>query len=164
MKTKICLMILISTLVICGYGYEEIDLPEEVIKDCIEIGEEYDIAPSLLMSLVWQESRGLLTNATQITKEKWFKEGIEHVGTNSPKGNRHDNIEICAYYLRKWYEEEEDTYLVLESWHEGRENAVATHTSTPSYYAKEIEERSRRWSRILDERGYQWKTKIEHQK
>lgn len=156
MKKKICLAILISTFLLCGYGYEDISLPTEVIEDCIEIGEEYDVAPTLLMSLIWEESRGQLTNATQITNVKWFKEGIDHVGTNSPKGNRRDNIEICAYYLRKWYQEEDDTYLVLDSWHEGRENAIATRSDKPSYYAKSIDDRSQRWSKILDERGYQY--------
>lgn len=129
----------------------EIDLPYEVIGECIDAGEEFDVAPSLLMSLVWQESRGQLDNATQITKLKWFQEGIKATGATNPKTNRRENIRVCAYYLSVWCAEYDDPILATEMWNEGKETALATHNDLkPSIYAQQIDERSQRWSIALD--------------
>ncbi len=128
----------------------EILLPVDVQIECQQSAEEFNISPTLLMSLVYQESRGMLPNATQITNPYWFRHGIEAVGAEDVKKNRDENIKVCAWYLRQWLEEYDDVYLVLEMWNEGQETALATHNpDKPSRYAREIEERAEYWEPIF---------------
>lgn len=133
---------------------EDIELPEIIKIHCWEVGNEFQVSPVLLMSLVYQESRGLAENKTQITNLTWFKEGIEYCQADDPKKNDYQNIRICGYYLRKWFEElgDADVYLIIECWNEGYENAIATH-SKPSRYAKEVVDRAIEWTEEWEKRS-----------
>lgn len=146
-------MILVSTSFIKAEAIEEVDLPEEVQWMCIEAGEEFDICPTMLMAIVWQESRGLLDNATQITYEGWFQEGFEYTG-NPDKHDKLNSIRICAYYLRKWADEYNDINISLTGWHLGIENSLAR--DGRSNYATYVIKKSREYERAWN---YGWRSK-----
>lgn len=132
---------------------EEIPLPETIQLACIESGHEFGICPELLMALVYQESRGLVDNVTQITSANWYREGIKACHADDYIKNPYQNIDVCAYYISKWFENygDGDVYLILEMWNEGVENAIKTHNPEyPSSYATEIVNRSMEWE-ILNE-------------
>lgn len=144
-------MIIALTFYINGKADERIPIPEAVQEYCIQAGEEFNICPELLMSLIYTESRGIVTdNITQITSKRWFKEGIEACGDVDIKDPL-SNIRVCAYYLAKWAYEGDyfDVYLVLDSWHLGRENALRKYKEgKPSRYAKTIADRSAEWEEL----------------
>lgn len=146
-------LIAISTMRISASA-DEIPLPQDIQDYCADVGEEFDICPCLLMSLVYTESRGTAENVTQITSRKWFKEGIEYCDADDYKTNPYSAIRVCGYYLRKWYEQlgDADIYLILDCWHEGYENAINTYNERrPSYYARTIADRSAEWEEIFYE-------------
>lgn len=121
------------------------ELPEEVVQICDDAGQEYQICPMILASLVYTESRGIVTdNLTQITNTKWFKEGMEACEVDEIK-TPENNIRVCAYYIAKWAEEYDDIFLALDSWRYGPENAVQKYKDAPSAYSKEIAKRSAEW-------------------
>lgn len=149
-KTIGILNAIILALILClNTKAEELsEIPEEVQVLCFEVGEEFNICPMLLMSLIYTESRGIVTdNLTQITNTKWFKEGMDYCEVDEVK-TPINNIRVCAYYLTKWAEEqgEDDIYLVIDSWRYGPENARAMYKpDRPSRYAKVIVDRSAEW-------------------
>lgn len=128
------------------------EIPRGYIVDAFEFKNTFNIDPFLLLSLCYTESRFNKSkvggNVTQVTRLKWFEKGIEELGLDDPKGNSYQNMMLCAYYLREFYNEHpEETYLVLECWNEGKENAEKTHNpQRPSYYAREITKRAEMWS------------------
>lgn len=161
MKNKIKFTILLVLLLTVGRTFcisveaKEQDirfrilLPVDVQIECADIAKKYDLSPTLLMSLVYQESRGILVNATQITNPYWFRHGIDATGVNNPKENRKENIEVCAWYLRGWFEKYDDVYLVLDCWNKGEDAAVSGYNpDKPSTYSKQIEERAEWWEPI----------------
>lgn len=131
---------------------EDIPLSPILQIHCWEVGNEFNIDPCLLMSIVYQESRGLVKNKTQITNTQWFKEGIEYCEADEVKSNDYQNIRVCGYYISKWFEElgDADIYLIVECWNEGVGNAIRTHnTSKPSLYAKQVVDRATEWEEIF---------------
>lgn len=160
MKNKmIVLLVLIFALFILLFPIvanaeeleDDIPLPKTIQLACIEAGHEYCICPELLMSIVYQETRGVCDNATQITSRYWYREGIEACDAEDHIKNPYSNIRVCAYYLNKWFEDYGDAEpsLILEMWNEGVENAQHNHKDgSMSVYAKEILERSEEWEII----------------
>lgn len=127
---------------------DEIPLPLIIQEFCREVGDEFGICPCLLMSIVYQETRGTGENLTQITSTNWYKEGIDYCDAEDYKTNSYSNIRVCGYYIAKWYEElgDVDSYLVVDCWNKGYENAIASYNaSKPSYYARTIIDRSAEW-------------------
>jgi len=122
------------------------EIPEDIREICEEAGEEFNICPTMLMSLIYTESRGIVTeNLTQITNKNWFKEGMEACKVDEVK-TPENNIRVCAYYIAKWGRENDDIYLAIDSWRYGPENAQAKYNpDKPSRYAKEIVKRSAEW-------------------
>lgn len=119
------------------------EIPEEVQEICHEVGQEFNVCPTILLSLIYTESRGIVTdNLTQITNTKWFKEGMDACEVDEIK-TPENNIRVCAYYIAKWCEESEDIFLAVDSWRYGPENAAQR--KKPSYYARTIVDRSARW-------------------
>lgn len=126
---------------------EVVELPEDVDQMCEEASEEFDICPSILKALVYQESRGILDNASQITYTGWFKEGFTYTGNNE-KHDKRNSIRVCAYYLKKWNKEYRDINISLTGWNMGIENSLAregrsVYATSVLKYA-EIFERSQR--------------------
>lgn len=140
-----CIVLTVACTSFTNCKAEEIDLPEEVQQICIEVGEEFDFCPAMLMAIVWQESRGLLDNATQITYEGWFAEGFEYTG-NSDKYDMRNNIRVCAYYMKKWGDEYKDINISLTGWTLGIENSLAV--DGKSNYATVVIKKSREYERI----------------
>lgn len=103
------------------------------------------------MAIIWQESRGLLDNLTQITYIGWFEEGIEYTGNDDIK-DRKNNVRICAYYMRKWADEYNDIEISLTGWNQGIENSLVK--DGRSYYATTVIEKSKEFERKWD---YGWK-------
>lgn len=148
MKKAIVGIAILTALTFCtNTKAEELDeIPEEVQTICEAAGEEFNICPTILMSLIYTESRGIVTeNLTQITSTRWFSEGMEACGVEEIK-TPENNIRVCAYYIAKWGEAYDDIYLVIDCWRYGPENAVAKYNpNKPSYYARTIVSRSAEW-------------------
>lgn len=121
----------------------ENDIPnEEIQMICQTVANNYEnVSQSLLLSLVWTESRGIVTeNLTQIMgKGCWHKEGIEAIGADDYT-EPSQNIEICAWYLNKWIAESGSVEQALVWWNEGTNSKNAT-----SRYAKTIVDRSKEY-------------------
>lgn len=131
---------------------DEIPLTKILQLHCWEVGNEFNIDPCLLMSIVYQESRGVHENKTQITNTKWFAEGIEYCNADQVKTDDYQNIRVCGYYISKWFKEfgDIDTYLIVEIWNEGYENAIRTHkVDKPSLYARQVVERATEWEELF---------------
>ena len=150
-------LIAIVTAIVIGFGFctntycvtEEIPLNTYIQFCCEEIGRKENISPTILMSLIYQESRGKHKNLTQVTKLRWFKEGIEELNLKNVKKDEYENIRLCAYYLHKWFEEYEDMGFALMCWNEGYESAKKKFKKGKySYYSIAILERSAEWEEI----------------
>lgn len=156
--TKYAITLLILIVALGSYRVnahattEEIPLEPIIQVYCWEVGFEFNVSPTLLMSLVYQESRGTAENLTQITSRKWYSEGIEYCNADEYRTNAYQNIRVCGYYLKKWYDEQgdADSYLIAEMWNEGKETALATHSNTPSAYARSVVDRATEWQELWD--------------
>lgn len=144
------LMIIMTAIVVHFFcidaSAEELsEIPEDVQQICEDAGKEFSVCPTILMSLIYTESRGIISdNLTQITSVRWFKEGMEACGVDEIK-TPENNIRVCAYYIAKWCEQYEDIYLAVDCWRYGPENAVARFSDSPSRYSRTIVERSAEW-------------------
>ena len=147
MKKAAALAAIAAALIFCtkAQAADLSELPEEVVQICDEAGEEFQVCPMILASLVYTETRGIIPdNLTQITNTKWFEEGMDACEVDEIK-TPENNIRVCAYYIAKWAEEYDDIFLALDSWRYGPENAVRKYKDKPSYYSKEIATRSAEW-------------------
>ena len=145
-------IILVTSVTVSAYAR-----PQEVISNSVyiyiwEVSKEFDISPFLLASLVYQESRFIITdNLTQITNKKWFYEGLEYCESNDIS-NPYVNIRCCGYYLHKWAQEYDgEPALWLMMWNEGYENALRHYNpQKPSRYAREILNRAYEWEQDFE--------------
>lgn len=88
----------------------ENEIPEQIIKDCEEIGTEYDICPELLEAIAFNESRFIedVTNENcwglcQVNV-KVHAERIEKFGyTEDDMLTSYPNIKVAADYLAELY-------------------------------------------------------------
>lgn len=136
--------ILVLTFCLDAKAEDLEEIPEDIQQICEEAGKEFSVCPTILMSLIYTESRGIIRdNLTQITSKKWFKEGMEFCQVDE-YATPENNIRICAYYIAKW-SEEDDIYLAIDSWRYGPENAKAKYKDKPSRYSRSIVERSAEW-------------------
>lgn len=156
--TNMIIAIMIAVILTTSVSVSAYARPDEVISDTVylyiwEVSNEFDISPFLLASLVYQESRFIVTdNLTQITNKKWFREGLAYCGSDDIS-NPYINIRVCGYYINKWAQEYEgEPALWLMMWNEGYENALAHYDPfKPSKYAREILKRAEIWEEIADE-------------
>lgn len=154
MTKKIFVVLAISLLVHISFintKAEEV-IPEDLVVIANECEEEFNVDKYLLLSLVYEECRFdeefVDGNITQITRIKWFAEGIEAVGSINPKTDCRENCRICCYYLSKWMGEgakaEGDPILACRMWNEGYENALEN-PSLITGYSKRIVNRADEW-------------------
>lgn len=109
-----------------------------------EVSKEFDISPFLLASLVYQESRFIVTdNLTQIQNPIWFAEGLEYCESDDIS-NPYVNLRCCAYYLNKWSEEKDAGFAIM-AWHRGYENALKR--KRWDSYTNEVMGRMQRWEK-----------------
>ena len=131
---------------------KEIPIPENVQLICADAGEEFNVCPTILMALVWMESRGEKKNLTQITNVRWFKEGINELGLGNVKKNQKANVRLCAWYLAKWCEETEDMGYALMCWNLGENNVPNSYkVGRYNFYSRKILELSAEWEDIYYE-------------
>lgn len=129
------------------------EIPGDIREEAEQIQDETQLSEYIILSIVYQESRFDVEyvngNVTQVTKLKWFREGIDALGITEPKTDYRQNMRLCSYYLVKWFEEHPDNpYLVMRLWNEGTDAL-----SNPEYisrYSKEVIDRADRWT-IEDE-------------
>ena len=107
--------------------YEDTYIQAEYVEYCVEIGEEYNICPELLMALIEKESSGKADAQNGSCKglcqvsEKWHSGRMERLGVTDiydPEGN----IRLAADYLTELGAEYEDIGLTLMIYH-GESNA-----------------------------------------
>ena len=148
-------MLIVQTSCLNANAVEDYhEMPMTVINECWEVGREFQICPTILMSLIWQESRGIVSdNLTQVTNTKWFQEGIDALEIDDLT-NPYQNIRLCGWYLRKWCEETEDMGFALMAWNEGDTNAYKHYDGIHySYYARTIMNRSAEWEEEFYKEG-----------
>lgn len=97
---------------------EQVSIPDDVQEYCIKYGEEYEIAPSLLMAICWQETRcranlsnGGCKGMCQIN-ERFHKDEMELLGLDNLY-DAEQNIQLCAYIIKELSAENDDLYYVL---------------------------------------------------
>lgn len=156
---KIILAILIAGLISfldVKAGADEFNLseiPQHYIDFADGLEVDYQVSAELLLSLAWEESRfddSVHGNVCQITNLSWFREGITETKSDHPKRNSYQNMRICAYYLRKWFEEfDGEPYLVVRCWNEGYDNAIKNPSKVTAYSRKVVD----RVTEIEKERG-----------
>lgn len=123
-----------------------IPLPYTIQVYCWEMQQEYNVSATLLMGIVYNESRGkadakngVYKGLTQINP-RYFKRQMEELEVTD-LFDPVQNLRVCALTLKEWFEKygDEDVYLILECWSEGDSNAIKDHNPLkPSAYAKRI--------------------------
>lgn len=137
---------------------DEIPLSGYIQVFCWEVGNQFDISAPLLMSIVYQESKGnpkakngACIGLTQCNP-RYFK-GYMNELEITDLSNPYQNILLCGKQLSVWFEQygDLDVYLIVEMWNEGEQNALRTHSEKkPSRYAKQIIEREAEYSEMWD--------------
>ena len=120
----LCLLSLATLTSIPKSKPESIVIPQEVQESCEHWGEEYEICPELLEAMCWHETRcranlenGGCIGITQINP-KYHKESMNLLGIDDLY-DEDQNIQLCAYTIRQFADEEEDLYCVLMMWNSG---------------------------------------------
>lgn len=110
-------------------------IPEEIQKLCFEIGEEYHIAPELLIAIIERESGGKV-NAKNKTSgcmglmqlhPKYAEYYLSKANATDPF-NAEDNIRAGCEILIEKFEKYKDLPLVLMKYH-GESNATSKYES-----------------------------------
>lgn len=88
----------------------EVEVPDDVLAYCEDIGHQYDICPELLEAIAWRESRfqstainGDCTGIMQVSYQ-WHSNRMAKVGAVSLTNTR-DCILVAADYLSELFEE-----------------------------------------------------------
>lgn len=105
-------------------------IPVEIQKLCFEIGEEYQIAPELLIAIIERESGGNVNAKNKVTgcmglmqlHPKYAYYYLDKAGCSNPY-NAEDNIRAGCEILIEKFEEYTDLPLVLMKYH-GESNAL----------------------------------------
>lgn len=163
----ISIAILIAYILLFWFGFclcantstYKIPLSRHIQNYAWEFEKEYKVAAPLLMSLVYEESKGnpdakngKHIGLTQINP-KYFKHAIKELGLNDLT-DPYQNMKLCAYTLSNWFEiySDEDVYLILEMWNKGEQRALIQHRKDkPSKYAKRIADRAEEWTIYYEE-------------
>lgn len=122
-------------------------LSDEIIGYCEDVGQEYCIAPELLMAIIERESMGKADaenngciGLLQIN-EKWHKDRMKHLMVTDLY-DPYSNILVGADYLMELADKYGDVALVLMVFHGEKDALEKNEQGIISNYAKEILERS----------------------
>ena len=127
--------------------YNNTLLSDEAYEACVEIGEEYGIAPELLMAIAETESsgkpnaqngscKGLMQVSEDCHRDRMKELGVENIYDEA------GNILLATDYLVELFMEEEDVGLVLSIYH-GESRAYELYEAGElSAYAERILERA----------------------
>lgn len=125
----------------------EFTLSDEIIGYCEDVGQEYCIAPELLMAIIERESMGKADaendgciGLLQIN-EKWHKDRMKHLMVTDLY-DPYSNILVGADYLMELADKYGDVALVLMVFHGEKDALEKNEQGIISNYAKEILERS----------------------
>lgn len=158
MKRLILLMLTAITLTTCfkvdAEAKEEIKIPQEVRESCEKWGEEYGICPELLEAMCWHETRcrsnlenGGCYGMTQINP-KYHKDTMDLLGVDDLT-DYDQNIQVCAYTIRQYANEEDDLYCVLMMWNCGYSRGRNLfYKDVFTSYAKEVSQESYELERL----------------
>lgn len=92
--------------------YEDTYLSESICELCVEIGEDYNICPELIMSIIEHESSGRSDARNGNCVGLMQVNEIYH-GAGADLTDPETNIEIGTAYLAELFEESQDVGLVL---------------------------------------------------
>lgn len=128
---------------------EETYISETAYNACIKYGEEYNICPEILMSVIEKESSGQADAENDGCKglmqinEKFHVDRMKKLGCNNIF-DEEQNIHVGANYLSELFEEYEDIYIVLMCYNmgESKANELVSRGIYESDYAVWICERS----------------------
>lgn len=125
----------------------EFTLSDEIIGYCEDVGQEYCIAPELLMAIIERESMGKADaenngciGLMQIS-ERWHKDRMKHLMVTDLY-DPYSNILVGADYLMELEEQYGDIALVLSVYHGEIDALEKNEKGIISKYAKGILERS----------------------
>lgn len=126
--------------------YEDTYIKAEYVEYCVEIGEEYNLCPELLMALIEKESSGRADAQNGSCKglcqvsEKWHSGRMDKLGITDIF-DPESNIRLCADYLTELGAEYEDIATVL-GWYHGEadpENKISAYTTWILERSEELE-------------------------
>ena len=127
--------------------YNNTLLSDEAYEYCVQIGEEYGVAPELLMSIIETESTGNARayNAGCVglmqVNPSYHADRMKRLGVTDLT-DEYSNILVGTDYLAEMFMEEEDVALILSKFH-GESRAYDTYEAGAlSKYAEKILERA----------------------
>lgn len=136
----------------------ENEIPEQIKKDCEEIGEEFDICPELLESIIWHESRFLpeVTNKNcwglcQVNVKIHADRIEKYEYTKDDMLTAYANIKVAADYLAELYATYgDDNPIVLTLYSGAGWAAVEKYKEygTMTEYVKNVLSRSAEYERL----------------
>jgi hypothetical protein len=117
----------------------DVELPDSVEKDCIKVGNIYNICPEFLEAIAWRETRfdhtlynGSCTGIMQVSSV-WHQERMKRLGVSSLT-DQYGCILVASDYLSELFDKYEDPGVVLMVY-----NGDSSYDSgTLSKYASEI--------------------------
>lgn len=129
-------------------GIEETYISDEAYSACIRYGDEYNIAPELLMAVIERESRGdphafngADAGLMQVS-QKWHYDRMERLGVVD-LFDTDQNIHTGTDFLAEIFRENDDVYFVLMAYNMGYETAYRYYNQgIISKYAREVTERA----------------------
>lgn len=157
MKNILVFMFLVWIFIPVTVSAKENDtfISETAYSACVQFGEEYNICPEILMSIIEKESSGRADAENDGCKglmqinEKFHADRMGRLGCNNIF-DEEQNIHVGADYLSELLEEYEDIYIVLMCYNmgESKANELISLGIYESDYAEWICERSAELEKI----------------
>ena len=147
------ILFLLTPINVCAS--EETYISETAYNACVKYGEEYNICPEILMSIIEKESSGQFDAENDGCKglmqinEKFHADRMKRLGCNNIF-DEEQNVHVGADYLSELLEEYEDIYIILMCYNmgESRANELVSLGIYESDYAVWICERSAELEKI----------------
>lgn len=147
------ILFLLTPINVCAS--EETYISETAYNACVKYGEEYNICPEILMSIIEKESSGQFDAENDGCKglmqinEKFHADRMKRLGCNNIF-DEEQNVHVGTDYLSELLEEYEDIYIILMCYNmgESRANELVSLGIYESDYAVWICERSAELEKI----------------
>lgn len=147
------ILFLLTPINVCAS--EETYISETAYNACVKYGEEYNICPEILMSIIEKESSGQFDAENDGCKglmqinEKFHADRMKRLGCNNIF-DEEQNVHVGTDYLSELLEEYGDIYIILMCYNmgESRANELVSLGIYESDYAVWICERSAELEKI----------------